>query len=52
MILKLEKYHIGDKAKLDKIKNSLLVEGSFTKNDNDYIETSYEQYRKIALISD
>ena len=52
MILKLEKYHIGDRAKLDEIKNSLLVEGSFTKKDNDYIEKSYEQYKKIALISD
>jgi len=52
MILKLEKYHIGNKVRLDEIKNSLLSEGSFTKKDNDYIETQYEQYKKIALISD
>ena len=52
LILKLEKYHIGDKVKLDEIKNSLLVDGAFTKTANDYIETQYEQYKKIALISD
>ncbi len=52
LILKLEEYKIGDKTRLETIKESLITEGVFTKNDNDYIETIYEQYKKIALIND
>ena len=52
VILKLEEYKIGSKIRLEAIKNSLRIYGSFTKNDNDYIETKYEEYKKIVPIND
>ena len=52
IIFKLQEYKIGDKNRLESIKDSLITDGVFTKKDNDYIETIYEQYKKIALIND
>ncbi len=52
LIFKLQECSIGDKNRLESIKELLITDGVFTKKDNDYIEKIYEQYKKIALIND
>jgi len=48
IISKLLEYKIGDYHKLELIKQSLIVDGSFTLEDNDYLEEKYEEYKKLA----
>ncbi len=48
IISKLLEYKIGDYHKLELIKQSLIVDGSFTLEANDYLEEKYEEYKKIS----
>ncbi len=48
IISKLEEYKIGDNHKLEEIKQLLIAEGSFTQEANDYLETKYEEYKKLT----
>ena len=43
----LQNSQIGDYEKLESIHNSLTVDGSFSKKDNDYLEQQYEEYKKL-----
>jgi len=47
-ISKLQEHKIGDYEKLEAIKKSLLADASFTQKDNDYLETKYEEYKKVV----
>ena len=48
IISKLLEYKIGDYHKLELIKQSLIADGSFTIEANDYLEAKYEEYKKIT----
>ena len=48
LILKLQENKIGDYEKLEKIKKSLIADGSFNIKDNKYIESQLEEYKKAA----
>jgi hypothetical protein len=48
IISKLQENKIGDNDRLEAIKKSLKTGGDFTKGDNDYLETKYEEYKKIS----
>ncbi|MDH3610132.1 MAG: hypothetical protein OEM79_00060 [Nitrosopumilus sp.] len=48
LISKLQENNIGDYEKLEKIKKSLMANGSFTLKDNKYVESQLEEYKKIA----
>ena len=48
IISKLEEYKIGDNHKLEEIKQLLIADGSFTQEANDYLETKYEEYKKLT----
>jgi len=52
IILKLQQYKLGNYNRLEGIKKSLITDGIFTKKDNEYVESTFEQYKKIALIND
>ena len=45
-ILKLQENKIGDYNKLEAIKKSLIDDGAFTKEDNDYLEEKFKEYKK------
>ena len=47
MIKTLQNSQIGDYKRLESIYNSLTVDGSFSKKDNDYLENQYEEYKKL-----
>jgi len=47
IISKLQEYKIGDNHKLEEIKQSLIADGSFTQETNDYLEAKYEEYKKV-----
>jgi len=47
IISKLQEYKIGDNHKLEEIKQSLIDDGSFTLEANDYLEEKYEEYKKV-----
>ena len=44
----LQENKIGDNAKLESIKMSLLSDGSFTQEDNEYLEAKYEEFKKTT----
>ena len=44
----LQENKIGDHAKLDSIKISLFGDGTFTQEDNEYLEEKYEEFKKIS----
>jgi len=48
IISKLQEYKIGDNHQLEQIKQSLIADGSFTQEANDYLEAKYEEYKKMA----
>ena len=48
IISKLQKYKIGDNDKLEAIKKSLIDDGSFTQEGNDYLEEKYGEYKKMT----
>ena len=48
MISKLQENKIGENEKLEKIKNDLKDYGTFTKEDNEYLEEQFAEYEKIA----
>jgi hypothetical protein len=48
MISKLQENKIGENEKLEKIKKDLKDYGTFTKEDNDYLEEQFAEYEKIA----
>jgi len=48
MISKLQENKIGENEKLEKIKNNLKDYGTFTKEDNEYLEKQFVEYEKIA----
>ncbi len=48
IISKLQEYKIGDNHKLEEIKQTLIADGSFTLEANDYLEAKYEEYKKIT----
>ena len=48
IISKLLEYKIGDYHKLQLIKQSLIADGSFTLEANDYLEEKYEEYKKLS----
>ena len=52
IILKLQEYKLGNYNKLEGIKKALITDGVFTQKDNEYVESTFEQYKKIALIND
>jgi len=52
IISKLLEYKIGDYHKLELIKQSLITDGSFTLEDNDYLEEKYEEYKKLLESKD
>jgi len=39
---------MGDYDKLEAIKKSLIDDGSFTQEANDYLEEKYAEYKKIS----
>jgi len=47
IISKLQEFKIGDNHKLEEIKQSLIADGSFTQETNDYLEAKYEEYKKV-----
>ena len=47
LISKLQEHKIGNYEKLEAIKKSLIADASFTQKDNDYLETKYEEYKKV-----
>ena len=49
MISKLQENKIGDYEKLEKIKKSLITDGSLNLKDSKYIETQYEEYKKAGM---
>jgi len=48
IIAKLQKYKMGDNDKLEAIKKSLIDDGSFTQEGNDYLEEQYAEYKKMT----
>jgi len=46
IISELQDHKIGDNNRLDEIKKSLKTGDDFTKEDNTYLETKYEEYKK------
>jgi hypothetical protein len=48
IISKLQEHKIGNIEKLDSIKKSLIENGSFTQEENDYLDSKYEEYKKIG----
>ena len=46
IISKLQDSKIGDNTRLNEIKKSLKTGGDFSKEDNDYLETKYDEYKK------
>ena len=48
IISKLQEKKIGDQERLETIKDSLLSGETFTFTDNNYLETQYEEYKKIT----
>ena len=48
IISKLQKYKIGANDKLEAIKKSLIDDGSFTQEGNDYLEEKYAEYKKMT----
>lgn len=48
LISKLQENNIGDYEKLEKIKKSLIADGSFNIKDNKYIESKLEEYEKAG----
>jgi len=46
-ISKLQEHKIGNYEKLEAIKKSLIADASFTQKDNEYLETKYEEYKKV-----
>lgn len=46
IISKLQEYKVGDNHRLEQIKQLLIADGSFTIEDNDYLEAKYEEYKK------
>lgn len=48
LISKLQENKIGDYEKLEKIKKSLMANGSFSLKDNKYVESQLEEYKKTA----
>lgn len=48
MILTLQENKIGDYEKLEDIKKSLICDGSFNLEDSIYLETKYQEFKKIA----
>ncbi len=48
LIEKLQENKIGNYEKLEKIKKSLKSNSSFTLKDNKYLETLYDEYKKIG----
>jgi len=48
MILKLQENKIGDYDRLEFIKKSLIIGGSFALEDNIYLGTKYDEYKKIV----
>jgi len=47
MISELQERKIGNYEKLEAIKKSLIDDATFTQKDNDYLETKYEEYKKV-----
>lgn len=47
MISELQERKIGNYEKLEAIKKSLIADATFTQKDNDYLETKYEEYKKV-----
>ncbi len=47
MISKLQERKIGNYEKLEAIKKSMIADSSFSKKDNDYLQTKYEEYKKV-----
>ena len=52
LISKLQENSIGDYERLEKIKKDLIDFGSFTKEDNDYLEEQFAEYEKISKPED
>ncbi len=52
IISKLLEYKIGDYHKLELIKQSMIADGSFTLEANDYLEEKYEEYKKLSESKD
>jgi len=52
MISKLQENKIGDNGKLEKIKKDLIDYGTFTKEDNEYLEEQFKEYEKITESKD
>jgi len=52
IISKLLENKIGDYHKLGLIKQSLIADGSFTLEANDYLEEKYEEYKKLSESKD
>ncbi len=52
IISKLQEHKIGDIYKLEAIKKSLIDDGSFTLEVNDYLEKKYEEYKKLSESKD
>ena len=48
IISKLQEYRIGDNDRLEAIKKSLKTGEIFTKNNDDYLKTKYEEYKKTT----
>ena len=48
IISKLQEKKIGDQERLEAIKESLLSGETFTFTDNNYLETQYEEYKKVS----
>lgn len=48
IISKLQEHKIGDNEKLNAIKKSLIGDGSFTQEENEYLNTKYEEYQKTG----
>jgi len=46
IISELQDHKFGDNNRLDAIKKSLKTGDDFTKEDNDYLETKYDEYKK------
>jgi len=47
VISKLQEHNIGNYEKLEAIKKSLIADATFTQKDNDYLQTKYEEYKKV-----
>jgi len=47
IITKLQEHQIGDNEKLENIKKSLVEKGSFSQEENDYLDLKYDEYKRI-----